>query len=248
MDRVLTWSYGGGIQSVAIAVAVRRGLLPKPDHIIMADTGRELSATWRYLEAHIQPMLAEVGLHVEVAPHSLATVDLYSKQGVLLIPAYHATGKLSTYCSGEWKNRVIRRYLRSKGVERCLTWLGFSTDEADRIKPTPEDDWQQLWWPLAMDLGWNRATCHAVIADEGLPTVPKSACRICPNRNNAEWRAVRDDPDDWQRAIQEDREIRERDERGGVFLHHSGVPLDEADIDNDRQPDLWSECGNVCFT
>lgn len=248
MERVLTWSYGGGVQSVAIAVAVRRGWLPQPAHIIMADTGRELTATWDYLDAYVRPLLAEIGLTVEVAPHSLATVDLYSKQGTLLIPAYHATGKLSTYCSGEWKARVIRRYLRSLGVRSCRTWLGFSTDEVGRIKPAKRGDWQQLWWPLALDLGWNRATCHAMIADAGLPPVPKSACWMCPNRNNAEWRAVRENPQDWAKAIAFDKAIRARDTRGGVFVHHSGVPLDEADIDNDRQPDLWSECGNVCFT
>ena len=248
MGRVLTWSYGGGVQSVALAVAVRHGLLPRPDHIVMADTGRELSATWAYLDNHVRPMLAEVGLTVKVAPHTLATVDVYSRRGTLLIPAYHGTGKLSTYCSGEWKARVIRRYLRSVGVRSCRTWLGFSTDEIERIKPNKRGDWQKLWWPLAMDLRWNRATCHAMIAEAGLPPVPKSACWMCPNRNNAEWRAVRSDPQDWPRAIQFDREIRQRDTRGGVFVHWSGKPLEEANIDGDSQPNLWSECGNVCFT
>jgi hypothetical protein len=96
----LVWSYGGGTQSCAIAVLVAQGKLPKPDLAVIADTGREASETWEYLEAHIQPLLKTVDLEVEVAPHSLATVGLYGKNGDLLIPAFTANGgKLPTFCS-----------------------------------------------------------------------------------------------------------------------------------------------------
>lgn len=248
MAREMNWSYGGGVNSVALAVAVRRGLLPRPDRIVFADTGREGSPALRYLDEHVRPMLAEIGLSVEVAPHDLATVDVYSKKGELLIPAFTAGGgRMQTFCSTEWKTRVIHRYLRSQGVRECVTWLGFSTEEAHRIKPS-QVKWQTYHWPLALDLGWNRATCHGMIAEYGLPPAPKSACWMCPNHSNAEWRRVRETPEDWKRAVAFDKAIRARDKYGGVFVHASGKPLDEANIDEDNRPGLWDDCGNVCWT
>lgn len=35
-------------------------------------------------------------MKVEIAPHTLATVDLYAGNGDLLLPVYTATGKLPT--------------------------------------------------------------------------------------------------------------------------------------------------------
>ena len=241
------WSYGGGVNSVALAVAVRRGLLPRPDRIVFADTGRESTLAVNYLHEHVAPMLAEIGLAVEIAPHTLATVDVYSKKGELLIPAFTTgAGRMQTFCSSEWKTRVIHRYLRSHGVQECVTWIGFATEEARRIKPS-QVAWQTLHWPLALDLGWNRATCHGVIADYGLPPAPKSACWMCPNHSAAEWRAVKASPD-WEKAVAFDHAIRERDKRGGVYVHASRKPLDEVNLDEDTQRGLWDDCGNVCWT
>ena len=56
------WSYGGGKQSAAIAALILQDRLPKPDLIVMADTGRERSSTWRYLDGVIGPSLDQVGL------------------------------------------------------------------------------------------------------------------------------------------------------------------------------------------
>ena len=76
-DLPIVWSYGGGTQTAAIAVLVLQGRLPRPDHIIMADTGREATATWDYLDTVVQPALEAEGMRVEVAPHSLASKDLW---------------------------------------------------------------------------------------------------------------------------------------------------------------------------
>jgi hypothetical protein len=37
---MITWSYGGGVQSVAIGVLIREGVLPKPDLAAIVDNGR----------------------------------------------------------------------------------------------------------------------------------------------------------------------------------------------------------------
>ena len=41
MSRQQILSYGGGIQTAAMVVLALTGRLPLPDHIVMADTGRE---------------------------------------------------------------------------------------------------------------------------------------------------------------------------------------------------------------
>src|SRR5258708_12911741 len=113
MSKPIVWSNGLGVQSTAIAVLVRQGRLPKPDRIVTADTGWEFKRTWEYTEQYVSPMLAEIGLEIEVAPHSLSKVDLYSHKGEVLIPAFTQNAKLPTFCSSEWKMLVVRRYLRS---------------------------------------------------------------------------------------------------------------------------------------
>ncbi len=108
VSRTQVLSYGGGKQSVAMCLLVAQGKLPRPDHIVIANTGREAQSTWDYLGTHVQPMLAEVGLKVEVAPHSLATVDLYGHNGDLLMPAFTTQsgkpGALPTFAATSGSN------------------------------------------------------------------------------------------------------------------------------------------------
>ena len=238
-------NYGGGIQTVAMVVLVVKGVLKRPDHLVIADTGREVATTWKYLDEHVQPLISrELGMQIEIAPHSLATVDLYSHKGDLLLPAFTTTGKLRTWCSGEWKARVVDRYLRAlypKGKFRH--WIGFSLDEQRRIK---SDDKGRIY-PL-IDLAVARSDCERIIAAAGLPLPDKSRCWCCPNQHNQEWLSL--PPEEMQRAIALDNEIRENDwGRGeeGLFLHHSATPLGEANLDMpDRKIPPGCQSG-LCF-
>lgn len=223
-------SYGGGVQSVAMTILARDGLLPRPDRIVMADTGREAESTFKYLDEHLRPAIEPSGMRVEIAPHDLATVDLYSHRGTLLLPVYTATGKFSTYCSGEWKAAVIERYLRSQGINSATCWIGFTIDESKRVKGCGESPWFRRY-PLT-EMCLSRKDCEVIIERAGLPIPPKSACWMCPHRNNAEWRFLRDShPEDFARACVLDAEIREDDDEHAVYLHESRLPLIEADID-----------------
>lgn len=139
MSKHIIFSYGGGTQSAAVVVLIVQGRLPRPERIVMADTGREASQTWDYLREVMQPYLATVGLSVEIASHDLATVDLYGKNGDLLIPAYTENGMLPGLCSTEWKKRPISRWLRGQGygpANPVITWIGISLDEIGRAKPS----------------------------------------------------------------------------------------------------------------
>lgn len=254
VGRPVVWSYGGGVQSAAIAVLVLRGELPRPERVVMADTSREASATWAYLDAVVQPALAEVGLRVEVAPHGLATKDLLSTDGKPLMPVYTRqpgdrqrsgrVGQMRNFCSGEWKRDVVRRYVRSLGYgpegrsERgpVVNWLGISRDEAGRMGGDRRK-WIVTRWPLIFDRPTTRAECLELVAEAGWPRPPKSSCWCCPYRGDAQWRELRDDwPEDWTRAKRLEAELRQRD--SGVYLHRSGVPLGEADLGGDQADDL----------
>jgi len=210
-------SYGGGTQTAAMCVLVAQGKLPRPDYVIAADTGREMPTTWEYADTHMRPLLAAVGLDLHIAPHDLATVDLYSGNADLLVPAYTDTGKLPTYCSNEWKQRVVRRYARQ--VLGCGTdmvnWIGFSLDEVKRIKGE-----EGRRYPL-IDLMLTKADCEHIITAAGLPLPRKSRCWMCPHQHNAEWREVRADAFLWRQAIELDQEIRDMDERGGYTCTRS---------------------------
>ena len=79
---------------------------------------------------------------------------------------------------------------------------------------------------------------------KGYPKPPRSACTFCPYHSNEEWRFVKENKKEWDEAVALDKKIRNgfvgvKDE---LFLHKSGVPLDEADLDpNKDQQDLFND-------
>lgn len=237
---MIVWSYGGGTQSIAIGLLVAEGKLPRPDLIVMADTDLETTETWEYLDTVMKPIFADLRLEFHIAPHALAKVDMYSLKGDLLIPAYTQNGKLPTFCSSEWKTRVVRRYIKSLGVQHCDMWLGMSTDEIERLKPA-DVNWIQHVWPLVgmpRGVGYgvqmNCRDCVQYIANQGKPEPPKSCCVICPHRRNPQWeRQKRLYPQDHRKAVAIGKVILENDLKSGhsgVWLHEDRKPLDEIDF------------------
>jgi hypothetical protein len=248
----IVFNYGGGRQTVAMCVLIAKGVLPKPDKIVMADTGRENQSTWEYLEKYTRPLLVDIGLDVEIASHDFATVkDVYALNGDLLLPAFTKDGKLSGFCSNEWKKRVCERYLRSIGfTEGGTKWLGFALDERKRWKDLygkTEGKWT-IDCPL-VNLMLNTAACLQIIEDYGLPVPITSSCWMCPHKRNEQWRNLRNNyPEQWEKACTLDEEIRKDDEMGGVWLHHSRVPLREANIDTDESQNTIRQCSlGMCF-
>lgn len=245
--RAQVLSYGGGTQSVAMALLVLDGVLPRPDLILCADTSREATSTWEYLDLYVRPLIGLAGIKVEISSHELATVDLYSHKGTLLLPVYTATGKFRTFCSNEWKVAVNERYLRGRGIKSADSWIGYSVDESSRVKGHGESPWFRRY-PL-LELMLSKSDCERIILSHGMPLPPKSACYMCPHRHNVEWRFLRDNhPADFEKACVLDEEIREDDEQHSVYLHESRVPLRQANLDaiDRREPSRQCGLGN-CF-
>lgn len=263
-------NYGGGWQTTGLLVLIHQGKIEKPDRIVIADTGREKSSTWRYLEQTAQPKMREIGLDIEVAPRSLAYVDLYAHNGDLLLPVYTEKGKLSAFCSSEWKAEVIHRYLKLTALghtlqtidmltqsavksemkrridQKWVNWIGFAFDERNRVK-----DQTAKRFPL-IDLMLTKEDNRNIVRNSGWALPTTSACWMCANMSNEEWRGVRDnDPADFEQACQIDEEIRENDlfnGGSGVWLHHSRVPLREADLEAEDRKEPSRQCGlGLCF-
>lgn len=259
-NKPIVWSYGGGTQSIAMALLVVQGRLPRPDRIVIADTGYEFKRTWEYTTQHVQPLLAAAGLTIEIAPHSLSMVDLYSlKKGEVLIPAYDATktnakgehAKLPTMCSTEWKTRVVRRYIggyeaNPGGVEM---WIGMSLDELGRLKHS-DVQWCRNHWPLCYDVKMTRAECAHLVESSGLPPAIKSRCKICPHQPDEEWLEVKQEPDEWLEAVALDEQIYASHQ---LRLHKSCKPLkDVVFVPRNRKEDgslFDQECSSgYCWT
>lgn len=240
------------MQSTAIAALICQGRLPKPDLAVIADTGREYSPVWSYLCEVVQPALEAVGVVLHIAPHSLATVDMWSGADgkTLLIPAFTDAsgqqGMLSKYCSQEWKTRVVQRFSRLQGISDADQWIGFTTDEMERMRVYhPNKAWQPVY-PL-VDLRLNRGDCISLVEKMGWPPPPRSACWVCPYRSDQEWKLMKQEsPSDFKNAIKFELEARKVDPN--IFLHKSMRPL--AEVEFDDQPDLFAKpcASGMCFT
>lgn len=248
------FSFGGGVQGSAIFAAILRGMLPRPDLSVIADTSREGTPTWDWIRGVIMPALDAEGMTLHIAPHSLATVDLYSGSGKLEIPAFTSRdglGQLSGYCSNEWKLRVVQRFVRQQRPEpmdvRC--WIGFSTDEVHRARMSRDrEGWWNNWYPLIehKPARMTRADCHALIRAMGwndapeFAETPSSSCWMCPFRSDEEWRSM--PRADFKAAIELQHEVRKTDPH--IWLHRSMRLLE--DIDFDAQSGLFDERDREC--
>ncbi len=246
MERTQIWGSGGGTQSTAIAALICQGEL-SPDLSIIVDTERELSTTWDYLERWVIPALEAAGVKMHrVAKSRYATVDLMRNDDIL-IPAFTTesgeVGKLPTYCSTEWKQRVMRRWAAEQGVLQADVWIGFTIDEMRRVTQ-PTGKWQNRY-PL-IERRMTRGDCIGLAKRMGWPEPPRSSCWMCPNKSGHEWRWQKEHaPADFERAVQFERDIQRRDE--DLWLTDSGRPLSEADFS--RSDDLFTgRCDSgMCF-
>ena len=228
--RTQVWSSGGGTQSAAIAVLICQGVL-KPDISVIIDTEREVSQTWEYHENVVKPALLKVGVEMHRVPKSkYATVDLYGgkDKDTLLIPAFTRSGpeekegKMPTFCSNEWKARVVKRFCthlmpESKGFD---LWLGISKNESHRMK-TGEGKWEYKH-PLIDDGRlMTRIDCLELVKAYGWPEPPRSRCWMCPNQGHDEWEdLIQKWPKDYLKAKVFEKEIQQIDP--DVYLRGQG--------------------------
>lgn len=253
------WSCGGGTQSCAIAVLIIQGKLPKPDVSVIADTGREKGTTWDYMDKVLVPELAKVGvtLHRVKASEWASTSDIFNPSGTMLMPCFstlNGNGKLPAFCSSYWKRDALDKWLRVnmglKEAER-VKWIGFSLDEANRVirmRRSVAYVLGQIRFPLVEDFPMRRRDAIRLVESMGWPTPPRSACWMCPNQGDAEWRDLKlNHPEEFAAAVALEKDIRARDPH--AFLHGSCVPLDQVDFTEPADLFKAQPCeSGGCFT
>lgn len=221
------WSCGGGVQSTCIAVLIEQGKLPKPDLSIMIDTGYEKESTMNYVKGVTIPRLAKVGVTLNIVKTTdYYDNDLFDRQGHLVLPAFKLldgrTIKYNTHCNNKWKQKVTKKWLRGKGVERAEGWIGISSEESDR-QHIAETKWYTNRYPL-IELGISREDCLSIIEKAGWSRPPRTSCYMCPLQADAEWKKMREEePEDFEQACRLDEYLRTKEK--DVYIYRKLIPL-----------------------
>lgn len=153
MSGLRVLSCGGGTQSSALTLMSCDGVLPKLDAIIFADTQHEMPETYEYL-AFLREKAATAGIRFITATAGDLKAELIARRGrgsqpSLPVRVGTPDGELQRIngytCSYDFKRRVIaaqtklvcgtRGAWKRSSVEQ---WIGYSTDEASRMKPADE--------------------------------------------------------------------------------------------------------------
>lgn len=270
-------SLGAGVQSTTMALMAAHGeITPMPDCAIFADTGNEPQPVYEHLKWLTADGRLPFAVHI-ISAGNLGEEILKATRGEALKGSHarppfrvrtvtNATvseGMIRRQCTADFKIDPIKKKTREllglrprspwpKEV-RVEHWIGISTDEAIRMKPSQLPAIRHQW-PL-IEKRLSRSDCLLWLERNGYPVPPKSACTFCPYRSDAQWRDLRDtDPAGWQYAIEIDRAIRtgmrSQGLRGELYVHRSLQPLDEVDLSTDAergQPDLFGdECEGMC--
>jgi len=243
-------SLGWGVQSFTLAAMSALGELPRVGVAIHADTTHEASGTYAFA-AKWTPWLKERGVRVVAVINDRRYIDAW---GTVSIPAFAvdgiSKGQLRRQCTGHWKIEPIRRWLQAnRNKQPVELWLGVSTDEALRMKPS-RVKYITHRSPL-IELGMSRHDCKLWLQAHSLEIPPKSACVFCPFHDQAEWRELKISGNgDWEKAVAVDRAIRKARPPYDLFVHPARIPLEEVDVRNleDRgQLRLWDEeCDGYC--
>lgn len=228
---------------------------PMPEFAIFADTTSEPYAWLDYLETRL-PYAVHRVCKGNLTSESLR-VRTSKKTGITYlkhsIPAYmlRANGKkgmMQRACTLDFKITPIHQFLRkSRNGQPVTLWLGISTDEADRMKPS-RVGWIEHRYPL-IEMGMSRSDCLSWMADKGFPQPPSSACKYCPFRGDRKWLALT--PEEFKEAVQYERDLQAAYAQcpridGVPFLHDSRVPLDKVVFTDSGSQSMSNECEGHC--
>jgi len=257
-------SLGAGVQSTTLALMAAKGEIDRPDCAIFADTGWEPRAVY----AHLDRLEAALPFPVHrVSAGNIRDDLLRVARGEKIgksrpQPPFHmrnpdgSKGFIQRQCTRDYKvvpiRREVRRLLGAEGRKKvppgamAEQWIGISTDEAWRMKPSA-DRWIEHRWPL-IERRMSRADCRAWLDRAGWD-VPKSSCIGCPFHSNEQWAlltpAELEDAAEVERAVQAGRQHFSLN--GVPFLHSSLKPIDRTDFSAPGQGNLFNaECEGMC--
>lgn len=274
--KVTVLNFSGGKQSTALLYKVLWGELDKPDPFIVlnADPGMENSRTYAIINSARKDCDREGVLFETVSGPSLRD-DLLgvpkSEETRIDNPPYWVVdekgkrGRLTQKCTGVYKiapmDRYIRQYLRDHfGINplskrlpyACVEkWIGFTKDEAHRIKP-PKQKYMRFRYPLVEE-GMKKSDTVQWYIDRGITIPPTSVCNAC-FANGAEMfqDMYHNRPAEWEEAVRIDESIRDMRHlgiTGTCYVYRGCVPLTElADNGFDGAESTDDSCDSgYCF-
>lgn len=273
-------SCGAGWQSSVMMLMAARGdfkdlngNVEKVSHAIFADTQAEPLSVMKWLdwlEKEVASLPYSFPVH-RVSAGSLeqdeTRVRVSKKSGKRYmkgsIPAFvlnpdGTKGLLGRKCTADYKIVPIQRKVREivgikragKGIIYARMWIGISTDECHRMKPSRVDYIENVW-PL-IDAGVSRRKCGEWMKSNGYPEPPRSACVFCPFHGDISWRQLKDnEPQEFQRAVEFEKKMHAAQAsqdtlRGVPFLHSSCSPLGEVDFYDVKDKQQLEMFGNDC--
>ena len=259
-EKILTViSLGAGVQSSTMAIMAAKGDLPMPQAAIFADTQNEPEAVNKYLKylKSILPYPVYVVSKGNIMTNMLAAKDTTNFVDAPYFTQNIITGKkgmVMRQCTNVYKIQVIRKKIRElcnigygkhfpkdKYVEQ---WIGISTDEVQRMKPS-RDKYILNKHPL-IEMNMSRQDCINYLKKQNVQMPEKSACIVCPFHNDAYWHFMKTKrPKEFAVAVDFDSKVRsitrKKDEE--IFVHRSCKPLSEVQFnkaEDDKQLDMFS--------
>ena len=241
-------SLGGGVQSSVMALMASQGAFDAiPDCAIFADTHWEPPS----LYTHLDWLAERLGFPLYVVDNgrslredAKALTNHSGNRGFIDLPVYlkgrdgEGDGMGRRQCIEHYKIAPVRRKMRellglSKG-QRVPTgttvelWLGISTDEAIRMRPS-RDGWIRNRYPL-IAVGMSRKDCMEWWEGRYDRPLERSSCIGCPYQSRQRWAETKRQ---WPKPFAEVVEI-DSNLRGKLafakepYLHPRRVPLAEA--------------------
>lgn len=260
-------SLGAGVQSTTMALMAAHGeITPMPDAAIFADTGWEPKATYTHLDwlcsHNVLPFPvyhpSKGNLRDDLNSNAATQDKRFSS-----VPFFTEGGGMGRrQCTKEYKLYPIRdqakrllKWPKGKRIAKGAIeiWIGISTDEAARMKPSTVG-YIVNRWPL-IDARMDRVDCQRWLERHEYPVPPKSSCIGCPFHSDAHWRDMKDNqPKEWADAVAMDKTIRTGGTLRGFnenqFMHRSLKPLDEVDLstpeDHGQLNMFNNECEGMC--
>lgn len=254
-------SLGAGVQSTTLALMAAAGEIgDMPDAAIFANTGWEPQHVYDHLDKLEKALpfplyrVSSGNLRNDIANASNSTGQRFAAVPWFMKMPDGSSAMGRRQCTAEYKLRPIQRKVvdlhegkRPKGGTEM--WIGISTDEAIRMKPS-RVQYIVNRWPL-IELRMNRNDCKKWLERNGWDA-PKSSCIGCPFHSNFHWRELKQKyPNEWADAVEVDKLIRNQPKfKAQQYMHRSLKPLDEVDLRSDAeigQGDLFgNECEGMC--
>lgn len=174
-------SYGGGVQTFAMLVMIEKGLIPRPDLIIHADTKAEYPETEIHIEEVAKPLCKKLSIPWITVVEGEGIIEGYKKNNSIPIAGFRS-------CTFNFKIKPIHKALREilgdkkiNGVASVECWIGISTDESRREvkRENQSPKWVLQKYPL-LELNYSRGQLIQIIEESHYEMPIKSGCFMCP--------------------------------------------------------------------